>query len=107
MEFDLDLDNPAWRKWALGVCRRRCPELSEKELAEATQNLLDYMKVVWRMYKRQEAEGTLDEWRARLHAERMEVARQGFLADFRDLLFYRAEAKNHELMTHAVKPRNR
>jgi hypothetical protein len=48
MKFELDFDSPAWRKFALGVCRRRCPELSEEELAETTENFVNYMRVIWR-----------------------------------------------------------
>lgn len=46
-------DRPA----VLKFIRRVCPDLSEAELQEASENFLDYMKVVWEIYERLRGEG--------------------------------------------------
>ena len=53
----MDFESPGLKDWALRFVRRRCPGLSATELEEATQNLLDYMQVVWDIYGRLRAEG--------------------------------------------------
>lgn len=53
----MDFENPGLRDWALRFVCRRCPDLSEQELEEAAQNLLDYMEVVWDIHRRLSDEG--------------------------------------------------
>ncbi len=52
----MDFEDPWLKDWALRVCRRRCPKLSEEELEEAAQNLLAYMEVVWDIFQRLKSE---------------------------------------------------
>lgn len=103
MDLELDFDSPIWRKFVLGVCRRRCPKLSEEELAEATENFLNYMRVIWRQHRRMEADGSIREWEECLKGERMNATKQELLADFRDLLLCRIAVKKHELTNYALR----
>lgn len=41
---------------ALKLVRRRCPHLNDEELQDAANAWIDYMKVVWRIHERVEAE---------------------------------------------------
>jgi hypothetical protein len=49
---NMDFGSPDLQDWALRFVRRRCSDLSEKEIEEAAQNLLAYMEVVWDIYRR-------------------------------------------------------
>jgi hypothetical protein len=52
----LNFDTPEVFAVALKFVRRRCPHLNEEELQEAASAWIGYMKVVWRIHERVEAE---------------------------------------------------
>jgi len=52
----LTFDSPEVFATALKFVRRRCPHLNEEELQDAAQNLINYMKGVWRINERIERE---------------------------------------------------
>ena len=45
------------------------PKLSEQELQEAAENLTTYFEVMWRIYQRQTADGSIVEFKIRVQAK--------------------------------------
>jgi hypothetical protein len=101
----MDFENPGLKDWALRMVSRRCPGLSVKEMDKAAENLLQYMQVVWDIYKRLESEGRLEELVEALR--RSEQSRRlSFMGHIASLLSYRA--RQIELQAkYDSKPRNR
>ena len=101
----MDFENPGLKDWALRFVRRRCPGLSGSELEEAVQNLLDYMEVVWDIYKRLESEGRLEEV-AQVRKEMEREHRLSLMCHLVSLLSYYA-VQIERRTAHDSKPPNR
>lgn len=101
----MDFENPGLKDWARRFVSRRCPGFSVQQMEEAADNLLDYVEVVWGIYKRLESEGQIEELAEALKRseQRQRLALIGHIAS---LLSFRALQIGLRVR-YDSKPRNR